>query len=99
MSDEAAKREANGDAGPLTIEWEGSTFVVPAAVDDWDADVIEAFEKGQAVTAIRGLLGTKTYDQLKVDFQKKTGRKLAVKDLGSLGDLIASTYGLEKQGE
>lgn len=99
MADEpsAAEREAEGAASPLTIEWEGFTLVVPPAVEDWDADAVEAFEKGQAVTAVRGVLGSKAYDQLRADFLKKNGRKLAVRDLGSLGDVIAATYGIEKQ--
>lgn len=101
MADEpsAAEREAEGAASPLTIEWEGFTLVVPAAVEDWSADALEAFEKGQAVTALRGVLGSKAYDVLREGFQEKHGRKLAVRELGSLGDLIAATYGIQKKSD
>lgn len=95
----AVQREAEDVDETTVVEWRDLKLTLPASLDLWDTDTLEAFEKGQAVTAVRGLVGSKEYDKLRADFQKLHGRKIQARDLNQLGDVIAETYGLERQGE
>lgn len=94
----AAQAEATGT--DLTVEWDGVTLTLPANVDDWDPDAVEAFESGKVVTAIRGLLGDRQYEQARRDYAKAhDGRRPTMGDLGRLMDLVAQTYGFGDAGE
>ena len=93
----AAEAEATGV--DLTVEWDGFTIVLPASVDDWEIDALEAFETGRVATAVRGLLGSRRYDELRRDYQAKHGRKPTVGDFGGLVNEIAKIYGFVDLGE
>lgn len=95
----AAQREAEGSTAPVTINWEGIDVELPAAVDDWDIDALDAMETGKLVAALRGLLGSKRYGQLRAEFEAKTGRKMKVGDLDPLFREIARVYGFTALGE
>jgi len=94
----APKVEAEGEQ-TITIYWEGAAIALPATVDDWDVDVLEAFETGKAVSALRRLFGSKRYDQLLADFRSVHGRPAKLRDLTALVEQIAEAYGFEGSGE
>lgn len=93
-----AQREAEGDP-TTTVDWDGVTVAIPASPDDMDLDALEAFEGGKAVAALRAMIGSKGYDQLRRDYESTNGRKPKVSDLGRLMDGIAGAYGFESKGE
>lgn len=95
----AVQREAEATNGQVTLNWRDLTLIVPSSIDDWDVDTLEAFEAGKAATAIRGLIGSTSYDKLRADFKKLHGRKFTVRDIKEVGDLLATTYGFTDQGE
>lgn len=94
----AAQLEAEGSE-TVDIEYEGITFTIAASMDDWDLDTLEAFETGKGVAMIRGVLGVEGLAETRKTFAKAHGRKMRVKDLRELGDVIAQAMGLESAGE
>lgn len=90
--------QAEAEGAGVTVEWEGESFELPATVDDWDLDALEAFEVGQVVTGIRHLIGNDRYDEVRRNLTKRLGRKLKVGDLKPLGDEIARIYGFGQAG-
>lgn len=90
--------EARGD-DTVEIEWEGLSLTIPASIEDWDLEVMEAFESGQLTVALRGLLGERGYAGIKAAFRDRHGRGIKVGDVRSLGDVIADTYGFDGPGE
>src|SRR5690606_31955533 len=83
----------------VTVDWDGLAVEVPASVDDWDPDILEAFEQGKAITVLRMLLGSLRYDGLRVEWKQRHGRAVKLGDLTRLFDEIARTYGFDGQGE
>lgn len=79
------------DAETATIEWRGETFVLPATVDDWPIDALEAFEAGRAAAAVRALLDEDQYARM-----KRLGGK--VRDFNEFGELIARLFGFDSAG-
>ncbi|HLT70273.1 MAG TPA: hypothetical protein VKZ72_08910, partial [Acidimicrobiales bacterium] len=41
----------------ITVDWDGVAVEIPAAIEDWDVEALEAFETGRAIRALRLLLG------------------------------------------
>lgn len=96
MSD-AAQAEVTGEH--IVVEWEGLTLELPPTPDEWDPDTLEAFETGKAMSAIRSLLGSDTYESSRKAWAKTNGRKMTVGDLGRLMEAIAEAYGFDTAGE
>lgn len=94
---DAVEHEITGES--VTVDWEGLHLELPPTPDDWDPDTLEAFEGGKAMTAIRSLLGSDTYEQARKTWAKANGRKMTVGDLGRLFEAIASAYGFGEAGE
>lgn len=92
-----AQTEANADEF-VDVDWDGVTVTVPASPEQMDLDALEAFEGGKAIAALRAMIGSKGYDDLRKRYEKKHGRKPVVGDLGRLMEAIAATYGFETQG-
>lgn len=92
-----AQAEAEG-TDTIDVDWDGVTVTVPASVEAMDLDVLEAFETGKAVSALRAMIGTKGYDELRKRYEKEHGRTAKVGDLGRLMDAIAAAYGFDNQG-
>ena len=92
-----AQREAENTA-TVEVDWDGVPVTLPGSPDDMDLDVLEAFEGGKAVAALRGLVGDRGYDELRNAYAKKNGHKPKVGDLGRLMENIAAAYGFETQG-
>lgn len=59
-----------------------------------DIDVIEAFEDGKVVTAVRSLLGVEQWAKVKAMTPKPT-----MGDLEDIADKIAKVYGMGSTGE
>lgn len=93
----APQAEAEG-VEKLPITWEGFDMEIVAAAEDWDADTLEAFEIGKPIQAVRGLIGSQTYDGLKAHFRAKHDRPIRVKDVAELMDVIAKAAGFEAAG-
>jgi len=89
----AAQAEAEGDE-TLDVEWQGYTFTIPAQIDEWSGDALEAFEGGKAITAVRELVGSSRLDAVKREYRKQHGRAMRVKDYGEIVDAVAKRYGL-----
>ena len=92
-----AQAEAEGLA-TVDIDWDGVTVTIPASAEDIDLDVIEAFEAGKAVTAVRALVGAKQYDAARKAYEKQNGRRPRVGDLNSLMEQVAQTFGFDNLG-
>lgn len=91
------EREVTGEQ--VVVEWEGLTLELPSTPDDWDPDTLEAFETGKAMTAIRSLLGSTSYDEARKTWAKANGSKMTVGDLGRLMEAVAEAYGFDAAGE
>lgn len=91
-----AQREVEGEN--VIVTWQGQEVELPATVDDWDADALEAWESGKALTGLRMLLGSRRYDELREEFRKNNGRKSKVGDFTPLFEEIAKLYGFETAG-
>lgn len=92
----SAEAEARG-IDRATITWQGFEFSVPASVEDWDPDVLEAFEKNQAITAVKALLGDSTYAKLRKHAQKN-GLAFNVRTIGEVMGLVAEAMGFGDAG-
>lgn len=86
----AAEREAEG-IETVEVEYDGEVYEIPADVQDWPVDVSEAFERGLAVTAIRGLLGR---DQ----WAKVSAKKYRLRQLGEMYERLAEAGGFSDSG-
>lgn len=94
----AVQRDAEQSSEPVTVEWHGIPVELPATVEDWDLEALEAFEQGKVLSAVRLLLGSRRYDELRAGVREKLGRKPTVRDLTPLAEEIARTYGFETAG-
>jgi hypothetical protein len=90
--------QAEAEGTPIVVDWEGVELTVPASVQDWDLDTLEAFEQGRAITAIKSLLGDDGYKQATDAFQAKHGRKVKVRDVEGLMSTVAGAYGFGDTG-
>lgn len=98
MNDPVKTEATTSDGDTIDVDWEGITVTVPATADDWDPDVLEAFENGKAIAAVKGLLGVDTYERVRRQFRKTHGRKMVVRDLNDLMETVAAVYGFESAG-
>ncbi len=85
LRDEPAAVEASGDA-TMSIEYEGDTYTVPATVDDWDIEALEAAERGQPAALLNAVLGPAQYAAFKRAHPK-------VRDLRLMSDRVAGASG------
>ena len=83
---------------PTTLDWQGVTVPVVAEVEDLDPDVLEAFENGKSITAVRSLFGSDEYDRARKEFEKLHGRRPTMRDITALSDAIAAHFGFESAG-
>ena len=98
MNDPVKTEATSVDGDTIDVDWEGITITVPATADDWDPDVLEAFENGKAIAAVKGLLGVDTYERVRRQFRNTHGRKMVVRDLNDLMEKVAEVYGFESAG-
>jgi hypothetical protein len=76
----------------VDIDYKGTTYTLPASMDDCDVAVLEAFEGGKLTAALSGILGERQYTALKA-------KGLKVRDLNELTDLIVAAMGFGDRGE
>jgi hypothetical protein len=69
MATKALKAEANDNREPREFEFEGNAYTVPHP-DDWTIDVVEAYEEGKLITAVRHILGPVQWKQYKLRHPK-----------------------------
>lgn len=79
------------ESKPTTVEWRGLTLSLPP-INEMDLDVIEAFEDGKAVSAVRAAYGPDQWAQIKAK-QPKVG------DLEELAGMVAEALGFTSLGE
>ncbi|WP_431870801.1 hypothetical protein [Nocardiopsis eucommiae] len=80
---------------PKVISFRGERFRLPELEGgSLDIDVIEAFEDGKVVTAVRSLLGMQQWATVKAMTPKPT-----MADLEDIADKIAKVYGMGSAGE
>lgn len=89
------RREAEG-IKLVGIEHDGEVYWLPADPSDWQLDILEAFEDGKAITALRGLLvadenGNGGWSTLKA-------KKYRVHDLNVIFDKAARAGGFKTSG-
>lgn len=91
MPSDEAKAMAVEATKPEFIEFEfnGETYNVPGDVEEYDIEVVEAFENDDSIGAIRGLLGPQQWKLIKK-------RGLKVKDFNSLVEVVLKTIGLSE---
>lgn len=78
--------QADALGQPLAFEFDGDTFTVSPPAE-WDVDVLEAFEEGQVVRTVKGLLGAEQWAKFKAP-----GR--TVTELGELFTAIQGAAGI-----
>lgn len=83
----------------ISVDWDGLQVTAPASVEDWDPDAVEAFESGKVIGALRGLLGSDTYDALRDAWSRRHGRRPVMRDLTRLFEALAQAYGFTDLGE
>lgn len=81
----APEAEAKG-IETMTLEFGGHDYLIPATVDDWSIDALEAAEAGLPSRLLKDVLGPAQYAAFKV-------RHNTVKDLRALSDAIAAASG------
>jgi hypothetical protein len=79
--------EAEGRHEDLEFSFEDKTYSVPAP-DDWDLDILEAYEEGRIVAVVKGLLGEAQYGAFKAMKRRTVG------DLGRLFDALQEVMDL-----
>lgn len=79
-----AKAEAKSEM--VSFEFDGDTYSV-APADEWDLDVLEAFEDGKVVATVRALVGPAGWATYKSKPRK-------VKDLDAFFTAIQEALGL-----
>lgn len=98
MSDEEPTLAAPETTKLLT--WEGVALTVPADIEDVDPDVLEAFENGKAITALRAIFGSDEYERIRTKWAKLHDDKRPVmRDINRLYDVIAEHFGFNDSGE
>jgi len=70
----------------LTLEHNGVTYTLPPS-DEWDYEVLEAFEEGRISGFLKSLLGTKQHDAFKATKPK-------VADVNAFVEAIQKAYGI-----
>jgi hypothetical protein len=91
MSDAARNEVEQPDT--IDVVWRGETLTLPASLDESPLEVLEAFELGHAVQAMRLILGGGQLDRLKLKLS------LRVKDFGELADFVAQEMGFGNAGK
>lgn len=85
MTAKIVKAEALSET--VSFEYDGETFTVGNDAQDWDLEVLEAFEDGKIVAAVRGLLGPDGWAQFK-------SKPRTVRDLNAFFETAAEALGL-----
>lgn len=98
INPDAAKAEVEPPE-TIDLDWNGVALQIASTIEDADPDVVEAFENGKAITALRALFGSDEYDRARRDYKKLHGRRPTMKDIGTLADLVAEHFGFETAGE
>lgn len=75
----------------MTLEYGGHGYQIPATVDDWPIEALEAAEAGLPSALMRGVLGPAQYAAFKA-------RHSTVKDLRNMSELVAQTSGFNALG-
>lgn len=75
----------------MTLEYGGHGYEIPATVDDWPIEALEAAEAGLPSALMRGVLGPAQYAAFKA-------RHSTVKDLRNMSELVAQTSGFTALG-
>lgn len=78
LADEAQKAEEDRYS---VVEFRGLELKIDKDPNEWDLEVMEAYEDGKLIPAIRGLLGD-------VQWAKIKRLKLKMKDLGELVEKV-----------
>src|SRR5690606_3916745 len=73
-------------ATTITVDWDGVAVEIPAAIEDWDVEALEAFETGRAIRALRLLLGDEQHERILAAWAQRTGRRAKLGDLVRLFD-------------
>ena len=79
-------------ADTVTVEYGGHDYTVPASVDDWPIDALEAAEKGSPTGVLGRVLGAEQY----AAFKARNGK---VRDLRAMSERIAEASGFNELGK
>lgn len=95
LSSGPVEREANG-VTVTSVDYDGETYWVPVAPEDWDARATRAFEDGKGMTALQYILepgedGRPGYDLL-------LSKHYRMRQINELFDLVAEIGGFETAG-
>lgn len=61
----AEVEEAAEEKDPIKVSWRGVMYTIPEFLD-WTIDTMEAYERGNVVSAVRGLLGEEQWAQFRL---------------------------------
>ncbi len=86
---EALKAEATNTN--VKVEFRGETYEIPGNAEEYDLEVMEAYEDGKLVSALRALLGEAQWSLLKTRTRPK------LKDLNEIAATFLGTVGLSSE--
>lgn len=92
-----AQVEAEG-AETVTIDWDGIDVVIPTTAEKLPAKAIEALEDEKAMRFMRHLVGSKRYDDVVKQWEKRQGRVLLVEDMTPFMEKAAKALGFDTAG-
>jgi hypothetical protein len=92
-----AQAEATRDESTITFEGVELTFITDP--NKWPLDAIEAFENGKSIALMRAMFGSRTYEKVKGNFERRTGRSMTLEDLVEVLERIAKEAGFNDAGE
>lgn len=94
----AGEREAVGDEW-ATIELDGHTYTIPASAEHLDLDVLEAFENGKTIAALKGTFGPQQWSKLEHRVRKANDGRFTTKMLEPIANAVAEVLGFTSAGE
>lgn len=78
------------DVDTTVVRWSDRDWTIPASVDDWDMETLEAYETNRDLGFLRGVLGEKQF----AEFRKAAPRVKQMKEFGAIiGDAMGMSPG------
>lgn len=92
MSDATPAEAEASDIQTMDVDYEGTTYKVPASPEDWDIEVQRLFQADRRVDAYEALLGETQF----AAFYKKHRTN---RHLNAFAEVLSIRYGFKSAGE
>lgn len=85
-ANKSAQQRAEVAGEGYTVEYDGHAYTVPPS-EEWDIEVVEAFEENRTIAVLKGLLGPEQWATFK---QNSPKAKNLAEFLEALGEVMGS---------